>query len=64
MGLDCRWHEVAKIHAEVNNMLGDIIKVTPSFKKVGDLVLMMASGGISRANVENPDEKILFTDFV
>ena len=64
MGLGGRWHEIAKTYAEVNDMLGDIIKVTPSYKMVGDLALTMASGGISQTDVENPDKEISFPDSV
>ena len=34
MGLEERWHEVAKAYADVNDMFGDIVKVTPSSKVV------------------------------
>jgi pyruvate carboxylase len=64
MGLDDRWHEVAQMYAEVNQMFGDIVKVTPSSKVVGDMALMMVSQGISRADVENPDKDISFPDSV
>lgn len=64
MGLEGRWHEVAKTYADVNDMLGDIIKVTPSSKMVGDLALTMVSGGLSRADVENPEKDISFPDSV
>jgi len=60
MGLGGRWYEVAKTYAEVNDMLGDIIKVTPSYKMVGDLALTIASDGISRTDVENSDKEISF----
>lgn len=64
MGLEARWHDVARTYAEVNDMLGDIIKVTPSSKMVGDLALTMVSGGLTRADVENPDKEISFPDSV
>ncbi len=37
MGLEERWHEVAQMYADVNVMFGDIVKVTPSSKVVGDM---------------------------
>ena len=64
MGLGGCWHEVAKTYAEVNDMLGNIIKVTPSYKTVGDFALTMASVGISRTDIENPDKEISFPDSV
>ena len=54
MGLEERWHEVAHTYAEVNRMFGDIVKVTPSSKVVGDMALMMVAQGLTRAQVEDP----------
>ncbi len=51
MGLEERWHEVAQTYADVNQMFGDIVKVTPSSKVVGDMALMMVSQGLTRAQV-------------
>ncbi len=64
LGLEGRWHEVAKTYAEVNRMFGDIIKVTPSSKIVGDMALSMVAGGLSRADVEDPKQEIAFPDSV
>ena len=64
MGLEERWHEVARAYADVNQMLGDIVKVTPSSKMVGDMALLMVSAGLSREEVENPDKEIAFPDSV
>ncbi|WP_417724786.1 hypothetical protein [Salipiger sp.] len=54
LGLEERWHEVAKTYADVNMMFGDIVKVTPSSKVVGDMALMMVSQNLTRAQVEDP----------
>src|SRR5262249_18500884 len=51
LGLESRWHEVAKTYADVNQMFGDIVKVTPSSKVVGDMALAMVSSGLTRADV-------------
>jgi pyruvate carboxylase len=64
LGLAERWHEVAKTYAEVNQMFGDIVKVTPSSKVVGDLALAMVAGGLTRADVEDPARDISFPDSV
>ncbi len=64
MGLEERWHEVAQTYADVNQMFGDIVKVTPSSKVVGDMALMMVSQGISRAEVEDPAVDVSFPDSV
>ncbi len=64
LGLETRWHEVAQAYHDVNLMFGDIVKVTPSSKVVGDMALMMVSQELSVADVENPDRDIAFPDSV
>ncbi|MCT4684117.1 MAG: pyruvate carboxylase [Roseicyclus sp.] len=64
MGLEDRWHEVAQTYADVNRMFGDIVKVTPSSKVVGDMALMMVSQGLTREDVENPERDVAFPDSV
>ncbi|WBU65282.1 pyruvate carboxylase [Paracoccus aerodenitrificans] len=64
LGLEDRWHEVAQAYADVNRMFGDIVKVTPSSKVVGDMALMMVSQGLSRAQVEDPNVDVAFPDSV
>lgn len=64
LGLEERWHEVAQAYADVNMMFGDIVKVTPSSKVVGDMALMMVSQGITRAQVEDPKTEVSFPDSV
>ncbi|UWQ10207.1 pyruvate carboxylase [Aliiroseovarius crassostreae] len=64
LGLEERWPEVAQSYADVNQMFGDIVKVTPSSKVVGDMALMMVSQGLSRAEVEDPDHDMAFPDSV
>ena len=64
LGLAERWHEVASAYAEVNRMFGDIVKVTPTSKVVGDMALVMVSGGLTRADVENPNRDIAFPESV
>jgi len=64
MGLEDRWHEVAQTYADVNQMFGDIVKVTPSSKVVGDMALMMVSQGLTRADVEDPKTDVAFPDSV
>jgi pyruvate carboxylase len=64
LGLESRWHEVAQTYADVNQMFGDIVKVTPSSKVVGDMALAMVSAGLRRADVEDPSRDIAFPDSV
>ncbi|WP_434724375.1 pyruvate carboxylase [Mesorhizobium sp. RIZ17] len=64
LGLETRWHEVAQAYHDVNLMFGDIVKVTPSSKVVGDMALMMISQDLTVADVENPAKDIAFPDSV
>ena len=64
LGLEERWPEVARTYADVNKMFGDIVKVTPSSKVVGDMALMMVSQGLTRAQVEDPATDVAFPDSV
>jgi pyruvate carboxylase len=51
LGLGARWPEVVRAYAEVNLLFGDIVKVTPSSKVVGDMALFLVSRGIKAADV-------------
>ncbi|PWJ84973.1 pyruvate carboxylase [Pseudaminobacter salicylatoxidans] len=64
LGLETRWHEVAQAYHDVNLMFGDIVKVTPSSKVVGDMALMMVSQDLTVTDVENPDKDIAFPESV
>ncbi len=44
---DHRWPEVAHAYAQVNEMFGDIIKVTPTSKVIGDMAVMMVTSGLT-----------------
>ncbi|MBY6068328.1 pyruvate carboxylase [Leisingera aquaemixtae] len=64
LGLEEKWADVAQTYADVNQMFGDIVKVTPSSKVVGDMALMMVSQGLTREEVENPETDVAFPDSV
>jgi pyruvate carboxylase len=64
LGLEERWHEVAQAYADANRMFGDIVKVTPSSKVVGDMALMMVAQGLTRAQVEDPKVDVAFPESV
>ncbi|MBY6059706.1 pyruvate carboxylase [Leisingera daeponensis] len=64
LGLEEKWADVAQTYADVNQMFGDIVKVTPSSKVVGDMALMMVSQGLTRAQVEDPKTDVAFPDSV
>jgi pyruvate carboxylase len=53
MGLAQRWPEIARCYAEVNQLFGDIVKVTPTSKVVGDMTMFLITRGIKPADVLN-----------
>ena len=64
LGLETRWHEVADAYAAANRLLGDIVKVTPSSKVVGDMALLMVSQDLSASDVLDPGREIAFPSSV
>src|SRR5581483_10775740 len=64
LGLESRWPEVARRYAEVNAMFGDIVKVTPTSKVVGDLALYMVANDLTPAEVADPGREIAFPESV
>ncbi|XP_061200448.1 pyruvate carboxylase, mitochondrial [Neopsephotus bourkii] len=60
MGLGHKFKEVKKAYAEANKLLGDLIKVTPSSKVVGDLAQFMVQNGLSREEVEARADELSF----
>ena len=64
LGLEARWHEVADAYAAANRLFGDIVKVTPSSKVVGDMALMMVSQDLTAADVLDPGRDIAFPSSV
>jgi len=64
LGIEARWPEVAEAYAQVNLLFGDIVKVTPTSKVVGDMALYMVTNGLSIANIRNPDHQIDFPESV
>jgi pyruvate carboxylase len=64
LGLAERWKEVCKAYAEANQLLGDIVKVTPSSKAVGDLALFMVANGLSARDIAESDRELAFPESV
>ena len=64
MGLESHWPEIAETYAEVNQAFGDVIKVTPIAKTVGDLALTMVAGGITAKDLADPAKDVSFPDSV
>jgi pyruvate carboxylase len=60
MGLGPRWQELAQTYAEVNFAFGDIVKVTPSSKVVGDMAIFLVSHDMKVKDLENlgPDHNL------
>jgi len=61
---DSRWPEVSQTYADVNEMFGNIVKVTPSSKVVGDMALLMVSSGLTREQVLDPNFEVAFPESV
>ena len=57
MGLGYRWREAEKMYADVNQLFGDIVKVTPSSKVVGDMTLFLMAKDMQPADILKLDEK-------
>jgi pyruvate carboxylase len=64
LGVASRWEDVARAYADVNDMFGDIIKVTPTSKVVGDMALAMVTGGLTKEDVLDPERNIAFPESV
>ncbi len=60
LGLEDRWQDIADAYAQVNEIFGDIVKVTPSSKVVGDMALFMVTNGLSAVDVLTPGKKLNF----
>ena len=58
LGLADRWPQVKRKYAEANAVLGDIVKVTPSSKVVGDLAQFMVTNDLTREDVEKDVENL------
>ncbi|QFT88729.1 2-oxoglutarate carboxylase small subunit [Bacillus sp. THAF10] len=64
VGLGARWEEVKQMYRRVNDMFGDIVKVTPSSKVVGDMALFMVQNNLSEQDVLEKGDSIDFPDSV
>ena len=64
LGLGHRFDDVKEMYRTVNDMLGDIIKVTPSSKMVGDLAIFMVQNDLTPENIVERGESLAFPDSV
>ncbi|MCD8016473.1 MAG: pyruvate carboxylase [Oscillospiraceae bacterium] len=64
LGLGSRFEEVKEMYKTANDMLGDIIKVTPSSKVVGDLAIFMVQNDLTPENIVEKGRALAFPDSV
>ncbi len=64
LGLEHKFDEIKKHYSIVNKMFGDIVKVTPSSKVVGDMALFMVSNSLTEADIMERGERLAFPDSV
>ncbi|CAL8899496.1 pyruvate carboxylase [Bacillus pumilus] len=64
VGLGDRWNEVKEMYRRVNDMFGDIVKVTPSSKVVGDMALYMVQNDLTEEDVYEKGATLDFPDSV
>jgi len=64
LGLGDKFEQIKEMYATVNDMFGDIVKVTPSSKVVGDMAQFMVANGLSEADVFEKGDQISFPESV
>ncbi|GGF12033.1 pyruvate carboxylase [Halobacillus andaensis] len=64
VGLSHRWDEVKHMYRRVNDMFGDIVKVTPSSKVVGDMALFMVQNDLNEDDIYDRGDSLAFPDSV
>ncbi|MEX2140360.1 MAG: pyruvate carboxylase [Pirellulales bacterium] len=64
LGLAPRWEEVCQAYAEVNQLLGDIVKVTPTSKAVGDLALFLVTNNLTVDALMDSKRELAFPESV
>lgn len=64
VGLGDRWEEIKRMYRTVNMMFGDIVKVTPSSKVVGDMALFMVQNDLTEEDVYEKGDSISFPESV
>jgi pyruvate carboxylase len=64
LGLGDRWEEVCRMYAEVNQLFGDIVKVTPTSKVVGDMALFMVANNLTAEDVLDSSRDLAFPESV
>ncbi len=64
LGLTDRWAEICRVYADVNRLLGDIVKVTPTSKAVGDMALFMVANNLTSQDILDSSRDLAFPQSV
>ncbi len=64
LGLADRWREVCRVYADVNQLFGDIVKVTPTSKAVGDMALFLVANDMTADDVLDENRELAFPQSV
>lgn len=64
LGVGDRWHEVCETYAQVNKLFGDIVKVTPTSKVVGDMALFMVANNLTPDEILTGTRELAFPESV
>ena len=64
LGLASRWREICRTYEESNRLLGDVVKVTPSSKAIGDLTLFLVANNLTADAILTSERELAFPDSV
>jgi pyruvate carboxylase len=64
LGLAAQWPEICRMYADVNKLFGDIVKVTPSSKAVGDMALFLITNNLTVSDVLDPKRELAYPESV
>jgi len=64
LGLASRWDELCRMYADVNQLFGDIVKVTPTSKSVGDMALFLIANNLTTEDVLDPNRELAYPESV
>ena len=64
LGLGDSWEEVCRAYADVNQLVGDIVKVTPTSKSVGDLALLLVTNSMHASDLLSDSRELAFPESV
>jgi pyruvate carboxylase len=64
LGLENKWSDLCRLYADVNQLFGDIVKVTPSSKAVGDMALFLLANNLQAADVLDSSREFAYPESV